>query len=205
MAASIESRFESSLSPSLSLHDRLNGPWHRPALRLLMVVVLGHWAEHLAQAVQIYVLGRPVTEARGVLGLWYPWLVKSELLHYLYALVMLAGLWTLRKGFRGLSHKWWTAALAIQFWHHVEHALLIGQALSGHNLFGSPVPTSIVQLLIPRVELHLFYNTVVFIPMVIGMYFHVAPPEGEEPSRGCSCALRRGEGVKPQKAIRCMR
>lgn len=192
MAASIESRVTSSLSPSLSLHDRLNGSWHKPALRLFMVVVLGHWAEHLAQAVQIYVLGWPVTEARGVLGLWYPWLVKSELLHYLYALVMLAGLWTLRKGFRGLSHKWWTAALAIQFWHHVEHALLIGQALSGHNLFGSPVPTSIVQLLIPRVELHLFYNTVVFIPMVIGMYFHVAPPEGEEASRGCSCAPRRG-------------
>jgi hypothetical protein len=169
----------------------LNGPWHRPALRLFMVVVLGHWAEHLAQAVQIYVLGWPVTEARGVLGLFYPWLVKSEVLHYLYALVMLAGLWTLRKGFRGLSRKWWTAALVIQFWHHVEHALLIGQALTGRNLFGSPVPSSILQLLIPRVELHLFYNTVVFIPMVIGMYYHVAPPEGEEPGRACSCALRR--------------
>ena len=193
MAASIESRVTSSSSPSLSLHDRLNGAWHKLALRLFMVVVLGHWAEHLAQAAQIYVLGWPVTEARGVLGLWYPWLIKSELLHYLYALVMLAGLWTLRKGFRGLSHKWWTAALAIQFWHHIEHALLIGQALSGHNLFGSPVPTSLIQLLIPRVELHLFYNTVVFIPMVIGMYFHVAPPEGEEPSRGCSCALRRAK------------
>lgn len=192
MAASIERRIAPALAPRVSLRDRLNGPWHRPALRLFMVVVLGHWAEHLAQAVQIYVLGWPVPEARGVLGLWYPWLVKSELLHYLYALVMLVGLWTLRKGFRGLSHKWWTAALAIQFWHHVEHALLIGQALSGHNLFGSPVPTSIVQLLIPRVELHLFYNTVVFIPMIIGMYYHIAPPEGEEPSRGCSCALRRG-------------
>jgi hypothetical protein len=192
VAASIDGRVASALSSPLSLHDRLNGPLHKTALRLFTVVVLGHWAEHLAQAVQIYVLGWPVAEARGVLGLWQPWLVKSELLHYLYALVMLAGLWTLRKGFRGLSRKWWTAALAIQFWHHVEHALLIGQALSGHNLFGSPVPTSVVQLLIPRVELHLFYNTVVFIPMVIGMYYHVAPPEGEGPSRGCSCALRRG-------------
>lgn len=192
MAASIERRVAPTLSQTSSLYDRLNGPWHRPSLRLFMVVVLGHWAEHLAQAVQIYVLGWPAPEARGVLGLWYPWLIKSELLHYLYALVMLAGLWTLRKGFRGLSLKWWTAALVIQFWHHVEHALLIGQAVSGHNLFGSPVPTSIVQLLIPRVELHLFYNTVVFIPMVIGMYYHVAPPEGEEPSRACSCALRHG-------------
>ena len=179
------------LTEPLTLHERLNGPRHSRALRLFMVVVLGHWAEHLAQAVQIYVLGWPIPEARGVLGLWYPWLVKSELLHYLYALVMLVGLWTLRKGFQGLSHRWWTAALIIQFWHHVEHALLIGQALSGHNLFGSPVPTSVIQLLIPRVELHLFYNTIVFIPMVIGMYYHIAPPEGEAPSRACSCALRR--------------
>jgi len=192
VAALIESRVAPTLTEPLTLHDRLNGSWHKTALRLFMVVVLGHWAEHLAQAVQIYVLGWPVPESRGVLGLFYPWLVKSELLHYLYALVMLVGLWTLRKGFKGLSHKWWTAALVIQFWHHVEHALLIGQAMSGHNLFGSPVPSSIVQLLIPRVELHLFYNTVVFIPMVIGMYYHIAPPEGEEPSRTCSCALRRG-------------
>lgn len=191
MAASIERRVAPWLAPSASLHEKLNGRRHEAALRLFMLVVLGHWAEHLAQAVQIYVLGWPVAEARGVLGLWYPWLIKSELLHYLYALVMLVGLWTLRKGFGGLSRKWWTAALVIQFWHHVEHALLIGQALTGHNLFGSPVPSSIVQLLIPRVELHLFYNTIVFIPMVIGMYYHISPPEGEEPSRGCSCALRQ--------------
>ena len=190
MAVSTESLSKPTPARSVTFRARLNGVWHRAALRVFMLVVLGHWAEHLAQAVQIYVLGWPVPEARGVLGLWYPWLIKSELLHYLYALVMLVGLWTLRDGFRGLSRKWWTVALGIQFWHHVEHALLIGQALFGHNLFGSPVPSSILQLLIPRVELHLFYNTAVFIPMVVGMYYHISPPEGEEPSRGCTCALR---------------
>ena len=54
----------------------------------------------------------------------------------------------------------------IQFFHHIEHGLLQIQALIGHNLFDRPVPTSIVQLWVPRVELHLFYNTIVFIPMV---------------------------------------
>jgi hypothetical protein len=191
VAVSIERQAMQALAPAVTFYEKLNGQWHRPALRVFMLIVLGHWAEHLAQAVQIYVLGWPVPEARGVLGLWYPWLVKSELLHYLYALAMLTGLWTLREGFRGLSYKWWVVALGIQFWHHIEHALLIGQALSGHNLFGSPVPTSIVQLLIPRVELHLFYNTIVFIPMIAGMYYHLSPPEGEEPSRGCSCAVRQ--------------
>ncbi len=32
-------------------------------------------------------------------------------LHYGYALVMLIFLWVLRKGFTGLSRKWWTVAL----------------------------------------------------------------------------------------------
>ncbi len=173
-------------------YEKINARWHKPALQLFMAVVLGHWAEHLVQAFQIYVLHWPVPESRGVLGHFYPWLVKSESLHYGYAVVMLVGLWSLRKGFQGLAGKWWTAALAIQFWHHIEHALLLAQAVTGHNLFGSPVPMSIIQMWIPRVELHLFYNTVVFIPMVAGMYYHMLPPEGEG-SHGCSCAWRRQE------------
>ncbi len=42
-------------------------------------------------------------EARGLLGLYYPWLIKSEVLHYGYALVMLAGLWTVPFGIHGRS------------------------------------------------------------------------------------------------------
>lgn len=174
------------------LYDKLNAGWHKPALQLFMVVVLAHWAEHLVQAFQIYVMGWPVPESRGVLGHWFPWLVKSEALHYGYAIVMLVGLWTLRKGFDGASRTWWTAALAIQFWHHIEHGLLLGQAVAGQNFFGSPVPLSVAQMWIPRVELHLFYNTIVFIPMVVGMYFHMFPREGEASSaHGCSCAWRQ--------------
>jgi hypothetical protein len=176
-----------------SFYEKINHQWHKQALRVFMVIVLAHWAEHLAQAVQIYLLAWPAPDARGVLGLWIPWLVKSEALHYLYALVMIIGLFVLRKGFQGLSYKWWMASFVIQFWHHIEHALLQGQAILGRNLFDSPVPVSIVQLWIPRVELHLFYNTIVFIPMVIGMYYHMFPPRGEEPNHGCDCAWRRQE------------
>ena len=81
--------------------------------------------------------------------------VASEALHYGYAIVMLIGFWILRKGFVGQSYRWWMLAFWIQFWHHIEHALLQGQAIFHHNLFGSPVPVSIVQLVVPRVELHL--------------------------------------------------
>ncbi len=172
-------------------HDKLNARWHKPALQMFTVVVLAHWAEHLVQAFQIYVLKWPVPDSRGVLGQFFPWLVKSEALHYWYAIVMLVGLWTLRKGFQGLAGKWWTAALVIQFWHHIEHGLLLAQAATGRNLFGSPVPSSVIQLWIPRVELHLFYNTIVFVPMVVGMYYHMFPPEGEAAAHGCSCAWRQ--------------
>lgn len=184
---------------SRSILERLNEEWHRPALQLFTVIVLAHWAEHLAQTIQIYLLGWPVPESRGVLGLWYPWLVKSEALHYGYAIVMLVAFWILRSGFVGRSRTWWNVALWIQFWHHIEHALLQGQALSGHNLFGRPVPMSAIQFWIPRVELHLFYNTIVFVPMAIAMVYHMFPPAGEEAhGRGCKCAWK----PRPAKGAR---
>jgi hypothetical protein len=182
----IQSLDQSLSSPTLR---RLNSAWHERSLQLFLVIVLAHWAEHLAQAFQIYALGWPAPAARGVLGLWYPWLVKSEVMHYAYALIMLVGIWLLRPGFVGVSRKWWTAALAVQFWHHIEHALLQGQAIAQHNLFGSPVPTSVAQLWIPRVELHLIYNTIVFVPMVIAMYYHMFPPKQDAPRMVCSCAF----------------
>ncbi|QDV04650.1 hypothetical protein Poly30_01410 [Planctomycetes bacterium Poly30] len=171
------------------LLERLNADWHRPALQFFAVIVLAHWAEHLAQTVQIYALGWPVPQSRGILGLWFPWLVSSEALHYGYAIVMLVALWILRTGFVGRSRVWWNIAFWIQFWHHIEHALLQGQAIYGENLFGRPVPMSVLQLWFPRVELHLFYNTIVFIPMALAMYFHMFPPPGEEAhGTGCKCA-----------------
>jgi hypothetical protein len=172
-------------------YDKLNTQWHKRALQFLMIIVLAHWAEHLAQAVQIYVLGWTRPQAGGVLGLWFPWMVNSEVLHYGYAVIMLAGIWILRKGFIGLSRKWWNVALVIQFWHHIEHALLQAQAILQHNLLDSPVPLSFLQMAFPksRVEIHLFYNAIVFIPMVIGMYYHMFPPESDHAQ--CSCAWKQ--------------
>lgn len=173
----------------LTFMEKLNGPWHERALWAYAAIVLAHWAEHFVQAFQIYVLAWKIPQARGILGLFFPALIKSEALHYGYALIMLAAFWILRKGFVGRSHTWWMVAFWIQFWHHIEHALLQTQAIIGHNLFGSPVPMSIAQLVIPRVELHLFYNTVVTIPMVIAMFFHLFPSEEEAAQMQCSCAL----------------
>lgn len=167
----------------------LNARHHKTALYAFMLIVLAHWVEHITQAIQIYALGWPAPKAKGALGVWQPWLVTSEVMHYGFALVMLVFLFALRKGFVGRSKKWWTIALGLQFWHHIEHLLLIIQSSTGAYLLGKPVPTSIIQLIIPRVELHLFYNFVVFVPMVVAMVLHMRPTPQERSEMQCTCAL----------------
>jgi hypothetical protein len=179
---------QTSNAGSGGLVDRLNTSGHRTALNIFMVIVVAHWAEHITQAVQIWVLHWPVPQAKGALGFLFPVLVTKEWLHYGYALVMLAGLFLLRKGFVGRSHTWWMIAFGIQFWHHIEHLLLFIQAQSGTFFFGRAVPTSVAQLLFPRVELHLFYNTIVFIPMLIAVYYHLRPSAAERRGAVCACA-----------------
>jgi hypothetical protein len=202
------------------LMRKLNTSWHKPALQIFMVIVLAHWAEHLVQSFQVYVLHWPLKDARGVLGMPFPWLVKSEALHYGYAIVMLVALWVLRSGFTGRAYVWWMIAFWIQFWHHIEHALLLGQVIYGANFFGAPAPISCIQFLgfmegtgpngfnglmtgppshslttliffVRRVEVHMFYNTIVFVPMVIAMFYHMFPRPGEEQHMSCNCAWRK--------------
>jgi hypothetical protein len=166
----------------------LNGTGHRVALGVFLVIVLAHWAEHVVQAIQIWVLGWAVPESRGVFGAWFPWLVTSEALHYAYAVVMLIGLVLLRPAFTGQARTYWTIALVIQVWHHFEHFILLLQAQTDIHLLGRDVPTSVVQLAFPRVELHLFYNGVVFAPMLAAMVLHRRPHEPDLDTT-CNCAL----------------
>ena len=154
----------------------MNDRRYNAALAVFMVVVLGHWVEHVFQAIQVFVLGWDRPDARGALGMIWPWLVKSEALHYGYAVAMLIGIVLLRPAFTGTARTWWDLALALQIWHHVEHLLLLSQAIAGRPFFGAAQYTSLVQLVLPRIELHLFYNGVVFVPMVIAIYFQYFAP-----------------------------
>ncbi|AUS81260.1 hypothetical protein C1701_26365 [Actinoalloteichus sp. AHMU CJ021] len=173
---------------SAGVIEILNTSRHEIALVLYGIVVLAHWLEHVAQAAQIYLFDWPVPEAGGALGLAFPWLVESELLHYGFALVMIVAFFVLRHGFGGRARTWWGIALGIQFWHHIEHLLLLLQAWSGVHLLSRPVPTSIIQLVMPRVELHLLYNAIVFVPMVVAMVLHRRGEDAGEPQVRCSCA-----------------
>ena len=155
-----------------SILHTLNGRWHKSAMQVFMVIIIAHLLEHIFQAYQVYGLGWSRKDAHGALGLVYPWLVRSEWLHYGHALFMLLGVAALRPAIIGRARVWWDITFAIAFYHHFEHALLLGQALTHENLFGSPVPISIGQLWVPRLELHLFYNVLVLIPMLIALYYH---------------------------------
>jgi hypothetical protein len=179
---------------------RLNGPYHKAALNAFMVVVVVHWAEHIAQVIQIWGLDWPRPKAKGLLGYAFPTLVTKEWLHYGFALVMLVALWTLRHGFTGRSRRWWNIALVIQFWHHIEHLLLFAQAQTNYYLFNAKAPTSVLQNFFPRVELHLFYNTIVTIPMIIAVILHMRPNQAERAAATCTCGGHTRDAHKLEKA-----
>ena len=166
--------------------NQVNTKWHEIALWIFMVVVIGHWVEHIFQGAQIWLLDMPRAESLGGLGLLFPWLVSSELMHFGFAVTMFAGLMLLRPGFHGRSRGWWNASTIFQGWHLVEHTALFAQVLIGANLFGSPVPSSFLQPFVPRAELHLLYNLIVFVPMVVAMWLHTR--SAEHALNGCSCA-----------------
>lgn len=121
-----------------------------PWFTVFILLVLAHLAEHVVQVYQLYVLGLPMHEARGILGQQFPWLMHSETLHFWYAVLIFAGLWHFRKFVGSCGNRagfWWRVALYIQGWHLFEHVLLYGQAIAGHNFFGAAQPLSVIQFL----------------------------------------------------------
>ncbi|MQA98326.1 MAG: hypothetical protein GEV11_28385 [Streptosporangiales bacterium] len=156
----------------IGLTSRVNGAGHLKALTIYLMVVAAHWVEHGVQAIQIYVLGMPRPQSLGLIGQIWPFLFTSELLHWAYAAFMLAGLVLMRHSFTGSARRWWNLALWIQVWHFFEHLILLVQWWAGVNLAGRPVPTSVIQLVLPRVELHLIYNMIVLIPLLVAVSLH---------------------------------
>lgn len=181
----------------------LNSRHHKRALQVYGAVVLLHWMEHLVQAFQIWGLGYKKPAARGVLGQFFPWLVSSEYLHWGFAVFMVVGLGLLLPGFSGRARWFWGGAFLIQVWHMIEHQILWQQAQSGDFWWSAKAPVSVIQhyfFPMARPELHLIYNTLVTIPMIVGLFFHMYPPPRERGAASvaaCNCAVRehRGAGI----------
>lgn len=125
---------------------------------LLVAIAFLHFLEHLAQMVQLYYLHWARFDCLGILGLWYPFLVKTEFLHFAYAVALLVGLVSVQ-----INSRWWRLAVRLQKYHLVEHLILMVQFLLGYK------PTGIGNLFFPRIELHFFYNLIVLVPMIMAM------------------------------------
>jgi hypothetical protein len=156
---------------------------------IFTALMIGHWLEHIFQAYQVYAMHMPRACALGMLGMKYPWLVRTESLHFGFALFTTLGLimlWrvfvtgkvapdsvyclsTFERQWGFTSRPWWITAFFISVWHLFEHSLLFYQAIAHHNFWGSPVPISVIQLIVPRIELHLFYNSLVTFFIAIAM------------------------------------
>src|SRR5262245_50979119 len=88
----------------------------------LLVVQLLHLGEHLAQMIQLFVLGWPAPQARGLVS---P--LDVEKVHFVWNLGVLAALiWLTR---RGLRNVWLLATLLWATLHTSEHAFLLTNAL----------------------------------------------------------------------------
>jgi hypothetical protein len=142
---------------------------HGMLLKIFVFIMIAHWLEHIVQAYQVYAMGYERHHAMGLLGQFYPWLVHTEWMHFGYAVLTMIGLVIVRDGFSGSARSWWNVAMIIQAWHLFEHTLLFIQAQGGFTLWGAKEPTSVLQLIWPRIELHLFYNSVVTVPIVVAM------------------------------------
>lgn len=163
-------------SPGAAWREVRQGRWHRPALLAFLALACAHMAEHVLQMAQIHLLGLPPPRALGLLGAAWPALVEREALHFGYALLTLLGLLLLRPGLRGAAGLAWDVALAFSVFHATEHVLLLGQHLAGANLFGAAGPTTLLQLAVPRPDLHMTYNVLVFVPLLAGALPHLPRP-----------------------------
>lgn len=152
--------------------DFISATMHSLLLTLYMVVVVFHFFEHVLQVYQVFVLHWARPDSGGLLGFWAPQLLRSELLHFGYNLFQLVGLAVLLNGFAGQARRWWTVALVIQTWHFVEHTLMLAQAQTSVYLFGASQPMSLLQVLLPRIELHFLYNALVFAPTIVAVFLY---------------------------------
>lgn len=145
----------------------------RKYVALFQWVVLLHFMEHVFQMGQVYLLGWSRRDALGLLGMVYPTLVHSEWLHYGHALFMMVGLWLMYLS--PLRRRVLMIAFSLAFYHHLEHATLLLQALFHTNLWGASKPVTFLQywfmqqdnalkILGNRIELHFAYNLMVLSP-----------------------------------------
>ena len=151
---------------------------------LLMITQGGHVLEHVAQMVQIHVLGRTGPQARGVFGqldvewvhvAWNTWVLAAVV-----ALIVLLP--------RGGRSRWLTIALLLAAWHEAEHLHMMAvyletgrQGTPGLLAMGGRIAGG---LPLSRPDLHFLYNLIETIPLFLAFvhavrHVHASPAAAE--------------------------
>jgi hypothetical protein len=155
------------------------------AFFFILVVTQGaHVLEHVAQMVQIHLLGLSGLQARGILGM-----LDIEWVHFIWNAWVLICVVLLVFIFP--KNPWLWALLVISVWHEIEHVYIMSVFLhTGHigapgllargGAIGGGLPLS-------RPDLHFFYNLLEELVLIIAYLYQIQRlPRSEEipsPSR----------------------
>jgi hypothetical protein len=136
----------------------------------LLITQSGHFLEHVAQMVQIHLLGLGGADARGIFGA-----LDIEWVHFVWNTWVLVALLVLVCRFR--FNRWLWLTLALSTWHEVEHAYLFWTYLSTGM---SGTPGLLAQggaiaggLPISRPDLHFLYNLLETAPLLLAFFSQV--------------------------------
>jgi hypothetical protein len=134
-------------------------------LSILAVSQTLHLFEHVAQMVQIHILGLAGANAQGIVGQ-----LNIEWVHFIWNGWVLVTLVVLLPRF---PRNWWLIGVALfAGWHLLEHAVIMATYLRT-GVVGSPGLLSAAGLIngglpLARPDLHFLYNLVETIPLLIG-------------------------------------
>ena len=133
----------------------------------------GHCLEHVAQMIQIHVLGLDGANARGIFGV-----LDIEVVHFLWNSWVIVAVGLLVTRFPDNPWLWLTAVLA--GWHEIEHAWIFSVYLTT-GVSGTPGLLSqggalLGGLPISRPDLHFLYNVIESIPLVVAFVRQVPRP-----------------------------
>ena len=131
---------------------------------VLVVTQTGHFLEHVAQMIQLHLLGLTGANARGVFGA-----LDIESVHFTWNTWVIAAVLTLLWRYR--ANRWLWLAAALTGWHEAEHAYIFSVYLAT-GVSGTPGLLSQGGALggglpIGRPDLHFIYNLAETLPLAL--------------------------------------
>src|SRR6266849_756439 len=137
---------------------------------VLLVTQTGHFLEHVAQMIQIHLLGLQGARAQGVFGM-----LNIEWVHFLWNTWVLVAALVLLVRYRGNAWLWFTTLFAA--FHALEHAYIVWIYLRT-GVVGTPGLLSLggaIQggLPITRPDLHFLYNLIETAPLAVAFFWQL--------------------------------